>query len=502
MNPHSSSLSSFIDMSEAQPRKIHIWEFPEEFRVRLDEEMSRDLVNHAVKNVGGIRQLAHVLKIHVNTVYKYRAQPSFIPLSYLLQMCGLARDQFTVEQVEPHIVAYKGGHNAIPILNPKLPLVETPDLFAFMGHLIGDGGSCACEAYYTNSNETLIHEFLRLLRNVFGETHYRIRLRSNGTYKIGIGLTILKLLHHIYKLKFRTFTARVPQPLFELPREFAAAFLCTFGDDEGNVADGHIQLNSANKQLIQDICDLIRTKFSKLKNSIRIEECTIKRIQKAFYGIRIGANACADYRTLIGFNHPAKNQELNRILARRERGWSVRPHGSTRRMILEMLAASTSMTAKEIARKVNVTTGVTRRNHLHGKKGLIALGFVRVIGKKSGKGGPMIYDITELGRKFLQLPSIGLLSGRAGRTKVKILKTLTEGNILSEEIRREIDFKEGSLLRHMNGRRDRGKLNPGLIELGLVRQSRQGRKTDPYIYSLTKEGRKVFEELETLFPDI
>lgn len=74
--------------------------------------------------------------------------------------------------------------------------------------------------------------------------------------------------------------------------------------------------------------------------------------------------------------------------------------------------------------------------------------------------------------------------------------------MLSEEIRREIDLREGSLLRHMNGRRDRGKWNPGLIELGLVRRSRQGRKTDPYIYSLTKEGRKVFEELKTLFPDI
>lgn len=171
-------------------------------------------------------------------------------------------------------------------------------------------------------------------------------------------------------------------------------------------------------------------------------------------------------------------------------------------MILELLTSSTSLTAKEIARKVNVTSGVTRRNHLHGKKGLIALGFVRVIGKKSGKGGPMIYDITEQGRKFLQIPSIGLLSGRAGRTKVKILKTLTEGNLRSEEIRREIDLREGSLLPHMNGRRDRGKWNPGLIELGLVKRSRQGRKNDPYIYSLTKEGRWVFKELKTLYPDI
>lgn len=489
INPQDTAPSFFIakNKPEVQPREIHIWEFPPNFWVQLEPNKMEGLMNHAAETIGGLKQLARILKIHVDTIYGYRACRTFIPLASLLKLCDCASDEFSIEQVEPHVVAYKGGSTAKPILNPYLPLVETPSLFALMGHLAGDGGHSKCQASYANTQEALIRKFLRLLHVVFGDVPVCIRKPDNTT-RVIFGLTIIRLLRHVYHIDFRTFTARVPHHLFELPKEYAAAFLQAFGDDEGGVSDAGITLNSANKKLMQDIYYLVQAKFPELEEYAVLEEA-----KSLFYAIRFRIGAFGSYRTFIGFTHPKKKQELDHILARRVRGWEQRNKGTSRRMLLEVLR-SRPMTTKALARQLEVTTGVVRGKYL---KDLIEWGFIRVRGKKPGSGGAKLFDLTEKGHIFLQLPSIGLISGWYGQTKLEILKKLAKGSLTAKELGQKLGLKKAAIWEQLRGRKRRG-----LVELGLVRRSGEGGKTDPYVYCLTDTGRRFLETLDTLFPEL
>ncbi|MFQ5818873.1 MAG: ArsR family transcriptional regulator [Candidatus Heimdallarchaeota archaeon] len=485
--------------------ETHIWEFPHEgFYVQLEPNMTMELVDQAVENAGGINQLARVLKVkHVFRVYDYRVCRTSIPLSSLLKLCSLAGDEFGIERLEPHIIAYKGGPNAKPILNPRFPLVETSDLFEFMGHMVGDGGHSDHKAAYANSQETLVQKFLRLLQTVFGEVSVWTSVRKHeapfkNSFQVRFGMTIVRLLHHIYHVDFRTHTARVPRRLFELHRKFAAAYLKAFGDDEGTVNDAGIQIGSANKELMQDIFDLVQAKFPELDAFATLAETQQPRGN--MYHIRFRTGAFVNYRAFIGFTHPEKRKELDQILARRERGWVCKTHGATRLRILELLALSSPLTTKNLARMVNITSK-TVGDHLKAKKGLIALGFVRVNKAETGPYGARLFEITERGRNVLQLPSIGLLgSGCAGRTKVEILKTLVGGSLRVKEIGQELGLNNVTIVNYMNGRRRSGKWNSGLLEFGLVERSGEGGRADPYVYSLLEAGRQFLAGLKTLFP--
>lgn len=494
---YAESSFSFFNKSNTQ-REIHIWEFPEGFYIKLKHKVTKDLVNRAAEAAGGIEQLARVLKKDSKSIYNYRACKTFIPISLLLQLCKLAGNEFTIEKLEQHIFAYKRSGRARPILNPNLPLKESHALFALMGHLVGDGGysirgKFAC---YGNSEKILIKKFLRLLQEVFGDVPYRLEVIKNDPPRkdvlvVKFGLTIISLLRHLYRVDFRTYTAQVPAKLIELPREYTAAFLKSFGDDEGYVGDSDIIVCSVSIELMQAIHDLVQVKFPELGVYAVFE----KKKQKSdhyLYRVRFKTGAFSQYRMLIGFTHPEKKQELDCILARRERGWNQRNKGVTKRRILKVLS-SNPMTRKDLARQIEVTTEMTRR-HL---KELIALGFVRVLEGETGRNNAITFELTEQGQKFLRLPPIGLLSKHYGRTKVELLKTLKIGRFTVKELGKQLSLAKTPIRQHLLGiRKCRGKWIKGLLELGLVERFGNGSKTDPHIYHLTVKGRRVVEELE------
>jgi len=495
------SLQVDFQFSKSEPRKIHIWDFPHDFFVKLEPDMAKELVNRAAEMVGGIKKLARILKRSHPTVYQYRASTIFTPLASLLKLCDLAN--VAIELVESYIVAYKGEKNAEPIWNPQIPLIETPDLFGLMGHLTGDGGHNKYRAYYSNTNETLVRKFLRQLNDVFGEVSVDIVVaypKRKENWKditsIRFGMTIVRLLWHLYHVDFRTFTARVPQCLFELSREYVGAYLRAFGDDEGSVDDTSICLCSANRELLWGIYELVQEKFPELGAFIIFK--TQKRNSHPnwtdTYFIRFRTGAFETFRTLIGFTHPKKKQELDQILARRERSRRRRNPGAIHRMLLNALKLG-AMTTKKLARRLNVTTETIR---LYLKR-LIAWGCVRESDPSLKQRRLKVFELTEFGRKFLKLPFLD----RHGRSQLAILTTLAEGRLTVDELRQKLNLTIAPIQRHLMGRRTReGRWYAGVFELGLVERSGQGRKTDPYVYHLTPEGCRVVEVSEALFPDL
>jgi len=494
--------NSSFDGSEVQPREIHIWEFPPSIRVLLDPEMTKKLFDRAAMTVGSSKQLAHLLGIKVCTIYGYRIRRAFIPLEFLQRLCQLAGNKFAIKHIERYIVAYRDQGSAKPILNPHLPIQETPALFALMGHLAGDGGHHAECGLYGNTQKVLVDNFIRLLQIIFGEVPVWIDVRKKGANKrkqtgfyIQFGVTLLRLLRFLYEVDFQTFTARVPARLFELPREYAATYLRALGDDEGCVTDSQYNIGTANKELMQDLYALIQMKFPEISEFAVFE--TVKRNShpnwKDMYHIRFRTGAFVSYRAIIGFNHPTKREDLDRILVRRTRSWKQRSRGVTREKLLQVLR-SAPMTVKDLGRKLNVIA-----NTLHKHLGdLITWEFIRI----SNQGTPKMYELTEKGERFLQLPSLGLLSGSSGWTKVKILKSLVGGGLTTKEIGPELNLKSDAIRRNITIVQGPRNPYPGLLELGLVERSGRGVQTDPYMYRLTSEGRQVVEILKTVFPDV
>lgn len=455
----------------SEPRKIHIWEFLEESYVQLTSLMTEKLFKRAAKNVGNNRKLSHTLNISYSLVFYYRARKRFIPFRTLRQLCALAGDEFSIEQMEPHIVAYKiGGSRAKPILRPKLPLIETPNLFAIMGHLMGDGGHNNFTAYYSNTKEVLIDKFLSLLRSVFGNVPVHVEFTKKEAprkdfFRIYFGMTSIRLLQHLYNVDFQTFTAQIPQRLFELPQKYASAYLRAFGDDEGCVHDDTISLYSANKGLILGLYTLVQTKFPELSSKIQ-------RIHESYYRLQFPGSAFERYMTEIGFVHPMKMQDLNRILARRAKPRESKKEGETCRQILELLDSSGPMTIKELIIRFHITyQGV--KLFLKGKRGLLELGFVQTHGKQLGSNADL-FEITERGRILLRFPAVGLISGRKGRSKVEILKTLVGGHLKMKELAHELHLSNCTIHAHLKGTKYNGKWSPGLLELGFVHRSGHG----------------------------
>jgi len=282
--------------------------------------------------------------------------------------------------------------------------------------------------------------------------------------------------------------------LFALPREYAAAYVRAFADDEGTVQDNHLTLVSANRKLLQDVYELIQTKFPELGEYIRISG------QSPRCSLRFRTGSFAPYSTLIGFDHPKKHHALARILARQARGWTNRKAGTTRRMILEALQSG-AMTSKEVAESLGVTVATSSRHlkHLNGLK------FVRVDEKGTETSWSALFTLTDRGQRFLQLPSLGLLGGirrKYGRTKVKILQTLTGAESMTiHQIVAKLGISRYVIYGHLHGVLWRGARRQGLAGLGLVHRVRTDHH-DTDIYSLTDAGKRFLDELATLFPNL
>ena len=161
-----------------------------------------------------------------------------------------------------------------------------------------------------------------------------------------------------------------------------------------------------------------------------------------------------------------------------------------------------SLTIRELSIKLDISSVAVGSHHLKGKKGLIGLGFIRVSKGELGVKGAEIFELTEKGRKFLNLPQFGLLSGYAGRRKVDILKVLVNGSLNTIDIGQKLCLNSGTILQHLMGKPFSSKWRSGLIELGFVERFGRGVRSNPYVYNLTDKGRHVLNELETFFSEL
>jgi hypothetical protein len=389
-----------------QPRRFHITEFPEKLSILLEDKFRKDFINSCLEATGSRVKLARSLGIKkLDTINRWKngfcrrgrgwITPQLIPLSKLLALQRLVADEFTIVDIEKHVVKYKASGPGNSVKNPNLPLQEDERLIKILVHLIGDGyGSNRGTQFYRNTNSELRRQFITDLK-VFGDVEYA----EKGTF-VFFPICITNILKKIYKINFSTKKARLPKVLWELPKNFASAALRAFVDDESHIRS-RVTLYSSNRELLEDIRSLINHHFPRIAVS-RIEQRN--RPKTVEFSFCVYPNSLDLFAEKIGFDHSEKRNDLEFYLTKQKRGWNNRGANKTKILILKSLLEgekTSKVISKELLVDPRTVTYHIRGYNKRGKRvrGLEELELVKNVNNKRNY---FIWKITKKGIRYLE----------------------------------------------------------------------------------------------------
>ncbi len=240
----------------------------------MEDKFREELIDNAI-NLFGRKKLAKCLNIRkLDTITRWKKAkikrnkdwitPQGIPLNKLKTLLKLLNIE--LNQIEKYVKTYKSKGKSLLIKNPNLPIKESPELFRIIAHLIGDGSANENNvSYFKNFNKVVYDEFADDLRKVFGDIELSLN-KDNIVFPI----TVRHVLYKFYNMNFGTFNANVPKKLFQLPPKYAGAFIQGFFDDEGNVDTSCVRFYSYNKDVLESVRDLLKTKFPEITSTTNI----------------------------------------------------------------------------------------------------------------------------------------------------------------------------------------------------------------------------------------
>lgn len=373
----------------------------------LENNERYELFEAAINAVGSLKNIAPLVGKHPSNLVRYRQgilsrhgkqRDLPIPQELLGKLCEIAGDDFNLNDLERHILWYKSSRGARRVYNPKLPIIEGPELFRVISHLICDGNvSPTGSSEYCNSKLTLHEQLKADIQATFGDIELHTSLRRGGWFRTIISKTISNLLFHRYAIKFSTYEARLPKPLFFAPKEYARAALEAFADDEGYIGRHQILLGLSNEKLCRDYFTLLNVHFPNiLKHAVFCQYKNSGTRDGMYYMIRIRSTGFSSFKEEIDFRHPKKRARLDDYLNNPKYRRKSRPPGVTRGKIIELLK-NRPHKRRELAEKLKIhPDSVT--NHMNGRqssgnRGLIGECIVRIRGR--GRYGRYIYELVD-----------------------------------------------------------------------------------------------------------
>ncbi len=275
-------------------KEIHIWEFnptltfiglKEDFRKVLFSELRnthnsvKDLLKNLNKSAKKYKIKRNYKTGHLSSWIKSykkdrgKIKNINIPLWLLIEISKILsesrkKDNKIMKEIEENIEYYTGTGRSHPIKNPKLPLYLTPEMVSVIFHFVGDGhiGRKKVVSSYRQMNKIGLNNFLKKLKNIFGDFNYPKQEFNNG--RLNIPKTITEFYLHYFKLpSTRTFDSYIPNHIKSYKKQFLLSGLISFIVDEGHVGEV-ITIYSKNKRLIKDIRE-ISIKCGYLSHPIR-----------------------------------------------------------------------------------------------------------------------------------------------------------------------------------------------------------------------------------------
>jgi hypothetical protein len=295
--------------------------------------------------------------------------------------------------IQNNITEYR-SHSGRSVINPNLPIPEKPELLNLLAHILGDG--CAIRGsmpYYSNTCEELRNEFMNDLK-IFGEVECFESIHQNKTPKVMFPTVIVHVLEGAYPLDLAKKQILNSSFLFELPEKALMAFLRGIFDDDGYVHDSNIQICSKNRSFLDTLKRLLAYRLN-IETSDLFEYlkhvCKNGSISEVFY-FDVYSSGVSKFFKSIGFTHPKKQRLLDYLVRRQNRGWKFPDPNSIRKIIIEALKENNHLTARELSIKTLLTARNTRISYLHPMENE---GILRKVGKKKGKGGPILWGLNK-----------------------------------------------------------------------------------------------------------
>ena len=333
----------------------HILDFPGTTYVYLQENFREEFFKSIFERVGGKRPYARFLGLgqmtvkHYHKGYFYKNGTKYlqsIPVSLFKKSFGLMDDELR-EKLENNIHLLKAHGKSIPVLNPKLPINESPAFYRIVAHMIGDGSAPKNHSpYYANTSKELREQFIEDL-SIFVQVTVH-ETKTTTTPIVCFPKVITDVLAHILDIKF-THPDKIPRNIFYSSDDCKSAFLRALFDDEGTIST-NLAISMNNFNLVNEIKSLV--------NNLGIETSKVitkkNRLGRDNFYFSIKSKSFEIFRDKIGFFHPKKKNNLDAAINRKYRKQRTRSVESIDKDIINILRIR-QMRTIELANKLQFT---------------------------------------------------------------------------------------------------------------------------------------------------
>ena len=290
-----------------KPKEFHIWDFPDNVYIDINQSYKRKLYQKLEEQYKNMKSISEALNYYPSSIREFfikDKKKKFLPNNILKTLIKLFPDM--KDTLESNIKGYRGT-NGYVIKNPKLPLIESPELYNVVMHLLGDGSF----EYYSNTCKELRQEFRKNLR-VFGNFKTIERLLHTRVYIIKFPRIISHILEHIFNIDIVR-PNRLPKILFDAPLDCRISAIRTIFDDEESVSIRSkykrysLSITSSSENFMNNIKSLL--------DSIQIiSGKIIKYKSKRFSSYQMNVLSTSHKRFLntIGFTHPKKTKRFSK----------------------------------------------------------------------------------------------------------------------------------------------------------------------------------------------
>lgn len=311
------------------------------------------------KKLGGKRPYARFLNLNQRAVIFYHRgynsknkvkQKQSIPI-WVFKKSAYLIDKELKEKLESNIFLLKARGGGIPVINPKLPLEESPAFYRVVAHVIGDGFAGKRKIpYYANTCKELREQFKKDL-NIFGKVKPYER-KPNTTPIIYFPKVVTDILSYILKINF-TNPNHLPKQIFYASEECKSAFLRALFDDEGTMST-NLAVSLSDLNIIKEIGRLIED------IGIKTNKITIKpnKPWKANFSLSIKRKYLKEFKEKVGFSHSKKMRNLELAINTQDRVQRTRAPEEIKQKIIESLK-NRKMRTLELANKIQLTLGYT-----------------------------------------------------------------------------------------------------------------------------------------------
>jgi hypothetical protein len=298
----------------------HVWDFPDNIRVRFRDKFKKALYKKLIEICKTRVEIARRLKSNKETIRRclylgYRKHKdgkkvkAYISIPLIKRIITTYETQLGknfIKRFDKNIVAYRSW-NGWDVINPILPIKETPKLYSIAFHLIGDGNASVRHSpFYSNKCEKLINKFIQELQ-IFGKVETKIKIRENGVILVYFPKAIADILSHTLKVKF-VHPDSLPASIFNATMRCKISAIRALFDDEGSVSHA-FSVSQKSKNILRQL--------KKLLKSFNIKTGKICQ-ETGAHKLYVSSRSYEKYLKLIGFNHPEKKNLLKKLVNKRK----------------------------------------------------------------------------------------------------------------------------------------------------------------------------------------